>query len=115
MGHSFVLTSNFDAIRSFILRGQNPNYPFFLGTHPDVDLTQGGQSKTSRSHVILLEWGSDLRSIIAYIELFGVTRYKIILTNNYKGLFRTDIPKGHYFDLDRRMIVEMKKGRIVLP
>ncbi len=73
MGSALALRSDFDAIRSYILSGQKPNYRFFLCAHPDVDMTKGRTSQTGRHHVLLIDWGPDLRSIVSHIELFGNT------------------------------------------
>ena len=115
MGSTLALRSDFDAIRSYILSGQKPNYRFFLGTHPDVDMTKGRTSQTGRHHVLLIDWGPDLRSIVSHIELFGTTNYRIVLNDKYGGLFRVDLPRGHFFNLETRKIYEMRKGKIIIP
>jgi len=77
MGLALALRSDFDAIRSYILSGQKPNYRFFLGAHPDVDMRKGKAIQTGRYHVLRIDWGPDLRSIVSQIELFGTTNYRI--------------------------------------
>lgn len=115
MGSDLALRSDFDAIRSYILSGKKPNHRFFLGAHPDVDMRKGKTTQTGRYHVLLIDWGLDLRSIVSQIELFGTTHYRIVLAEKYGGLFRADLPRGHFSDLETRRVYEMRKGRIIIP
>ena len=115
MGSALALRFDFDPIRSYILTGQKPDYRFFLGAHPEMDMRKGKIAQTGGHHVLLTEWGPDLQSIVAQIELFGTTSYRIVLAERYGGLFRADLPRGHYFDLETRKIYEMRKGRIIVP
>ncbi len=113
LGSDVMLRSDFDPIRSFITDATKPKYQFFFISrqHP----SNLGTPNRSDGHVAVLDWDKGPTRIAVTLDLFGKQQYKIVLTDRYSGLFRTDLSQGHFFSLSKRRVFGMTKGRIHLP
>jgi HNH endonuclease len=116
MGSDFVLQSDFDSIRQFVVDGTRPKNPFFsLSFSEPRDVSASSPAVGTEHHVLTIDWDDSPSRIAVVIELFGGRQYKIVLTANYHGLFRTDLSHGHLFDLKTRVVHLMQKSRIITP
>ena len=115
MGAPFVLSSDFDQIRAFVSSGSQPRFrSLFLSVDEPRNISDGPDT-ASEHHVVSLDWDGSPSQIAVTIELFGGRQYKLVLTDNYHGLFRTDLAHADFFDLKERTVREMARSRILLP
>ena len=105
-GSGFVQQPSFDAVRRYILKGENPDYMMIdvqetaiLGDEPVVGSRRLG-------HLITTNWAQDGVSIVAQVALFNWVRYRVSLARDFTGE-RRDIRRGHFFDVANRQILEL--------
>jgi hypothetical protein len=114
MGQHFMLKDDFDQIRSFVSAGSIPQFPFFfLSPNVPRDLSAIKPDPDQEYHILSVDWDDSPSTIAVAMELFGGRQYKVVLSDNFHGLFRTDLAHAHYFDLRSRNVREMRKGLII--
>ena len=80
-GIDFARSSVFDPIRSFVHKGIEQEIVYFYSL--DSSLIQF--SGKELNHIIILSLSSSHKNIIAYVELFSVCCFLILLTDKYEG------------------------------
>ncbi len=108
VGANFVLSENFNPIRSFIRYGKGNSDNFLLVNQPpilqDDKLLEKFGAKVTRGHLIVLSWAKDL--LISKLSLFNEFTYRINLCSIYKGIW-IPIKVGHHFDLDNKEVTKI--------
>jgi hypothetical protein len=112
-GAKKALSSDFDMIRNYIRHGISPDYHFFMGEHPSVEL-EGALDQNNLFHVITQDWTKDLTGLVVNINFFNTSHYKILLTSNYHGLYSPSLTIGHSFLIDTKKIVQMQKSKLYI-
>lgn len=103
---SFVLDSNFDVIRNFILKGERPNYEIIIANTQAVLIDELLSPNRRIGHIITVNWASDKVSIVSQVSIFNFLKYRICLSREFSGEHR-QITKGHFFNLGDGKILDM--------
>jgi hypothetical protein len=107
-GAKFVLSSDFDEIRRFVLKDQGESLRFFAVNlppilHDDQRLEKVGK-KVTEGHLIIVDWRGS--KVVSKISLFNTLTFGIFLCREFKGIWRP-IKSGHHFDLETKQVTKL--------
>ena len=113
-GANFVLSSDFDPIRSYIRCGK--------GTRRDFVHASGGRILAGDSHgfpltyghVIVCDWDMSGREIFVHLSLFNHMTYTIRVTRHFSGILRP-IHVGHHYNVETMRVQEIHAAKIIRP
>jgi hypothetical protein len=103
-GTDFVARSDFNPIRSYIRYGIAPGYRIISVSQDAILANDGPTQRQTAGHLVTVGWSSDQRDIVGQVSLFNYVAYDITLSRNYSGLWRSDIRRGHHFNIDTREV-----------
>jgi hypothetical protein len=107
-GTDFVLSPEFNPIRTFIRKGEGQS-DRFLGVnlppilHDDQRLDKFG-TKVTQGHLIIVGWRG--RNVVSKVSLFNTNTFGILLCKDFKGIWRP-IKLGHHFDVEERKVTRL--------
>lgn len=108
VGKNFILSENFNPVRTFIRYGKGDPNEFFLVNQPpilrDDQIIKNFNVKITKGHLIMAEWKGD--KLFSKVSLFNEYTYGINLCTNYKGIW-IPIKTGHHFDMDTKEVTKL--------
>ena len=114
-GDKYVLKEWFDPIRHYVRFAKPIARPFFHATRSDIDLRPETRTSSARYHFFMLDYGPMENEIRCRVQLLGATDYEVVLTDAVRGIYRTDMPRGHVYDIDELEVHEIHKVRLWTP
>lgn len=95
-----LLSSEFDAIRNFVVTGSEP--PLCCGVIGDPALLSGILSVRVGWHASILRWSRSDRVLGGFVALFGLFHYAVVLAPNYCGV--ADFDDGLFEHVQARTV-----------
>ncbi len=110
LGASFVLSSDFDGIRRFVLDGSpSGRRPVSEGQRP-ILRDDSATNRQTRGHLVTLSWRRLTRELFAQVSPFNFVTYDVTLAAVFTGIWR-EIRIGHLFDPMSRRILPLQGVR----
>lgn len=106
----FVLDSNFNAIRNFILNGERPNYEIIQANTKPIFFDELFSKNRRIGHIITVNWGKNGVSIVSQVSLFNFLTYQIGLSREFSGE-HIQLTRGHFFNIRDGKILDMGTKR----
>lgn len=111
----FVLSPDFNEVRSFIRHGETPEYPVVHVDFTPILFDDHPLARQTNGHLVTLDWDAQRNQVMAQVSLFNELRFVVLLGRAPRGLWR-DIRIGHHFDSDNRQITRLFSSRgLILP
>lgn len=95
-GPDFVLHGDFNAIRRFILKGEQMAYPLIRVDDRPILGDEPIEGERRLGHIITLNWASDKVSIVSQVSLLNWATYTVCLAKDFSGQYR-NLRRGHFF------------------
>jgi hypothetical protein len=114
-GVDFALNKNFNDVRNFIKNGEDTGVQYvYMNNKPVIENENLSGAKITLGHILTIDW--EKSDIVSMVSLFNTFRYKVILSSNFKGIYRP-IAKGHHFNIKTKKVKELIRipKWIVLP
>ncbi len=108
MGADFVLSDDFQAVRAFVRYGHGNGKDFVSMDKRPILWNETRCWQWTRAHQLVLDWDHGTCDIIAKLTLYGTMFYRVLLSRNYRGLFRPDLRRGRAFDWEKHKIFELR-------
>jgi len=106
-GAEFVLHEDFNAIRSYVVAGEQPArwLPVAILTKK---ILVGDTSRWRKTigHILTLSWSEDNSSPVAQVSFFNGLTYRVTLTWNYHGIW-IPLVRGHLFEHQTQRILSI--------
>jgi hypothetical protein len=107
-GSNFVLSLDFNPIRSFIRKNEGESDQFFGMNLPpilyDDQRIEKFDAKVTEGHLIIVGWYG--RELVSKVSLFNTLTFGIRLCQDFKGIWRP-IKSGHHFDVERKEVTRL--------
>ncbi|NKB47202.1 MAG: hypothetical protein GKR77_05375 [Legionellales bacterium] len=105
-----LISQEFDKIREFILKDEDMD---LVKVSQEPVLFDESLSRKRLGHIISVDKDSD-GNIVSYVSLFNVFKYTVLLAKMPINL-RVKTGMGHFFSLERKTILEIKKSSLIIP
>lgn len=106
----FVLKSEFDGIRRFILYDEGDSDKYIdLNVNPILYNDQRFRKfkkKSTHGHLITLEWNHDINRIFCKLSLFNSTTYRINICRFSRAVWRP-LVSGHHFNIKEKKVEKL--------
>ena len=103
VGPEFLLTQDFDQVRTFIRYGTLPAGPIVQISAEAVLADDSPTVRQTNGHLLTVDWPSASRKIIGQVSLFNEIKYSIVLAENCSAVWR-DVRSGHHFDITQQCV-----------
>jgi hypothetical protein len=114
-GKDLALSDDFNAMRSFIRHGCEPEYRYFSASNHPILRYDTSDVRQTDSHMITLDLESSTLTVFAQLSFFNTITYRVVLAPQYSGLIFYGFRTGHSFDWANRLVNRLGSTRLILP
>jgi hypothetical protein len=114
-GPPFVLRSDFDGVRAYVLTGKKPSVRIVRPFRGQFLLEERYGGKATHGHILRVDWSADSQSVVAQLALFNRIKYTVVLCNRFNGLWTPDFAQGHHFNIETRRIEPLGVTKLHIP